>query len=89
MQTYLELEAVVGEMAPAFLSAWEGFPRNKGSGCQSLALIYALFLLDGGRRREGEKKGKMRNHCGRGGFLRLDLPCWLCHASQLLVAIKG
>jgi hypothetical protein len=45
-------------MAPNYLSAmWSGedFPRLGVQGVEGLILFVALFLLDGGRRREGKK----------------------------------
>jgi hypothetical protein len=39
---------------------WGGFPWARGSGYHSLILVDALFLLDGGRRREGKEKKKRR-----------------------------
>jgi hypothetical protein len=41
--------------------------------------------------KEGEAKGKKERETrtGEEDFLRLDVPCWLCHGSQLLGAIKG
>jgi hypothetical protein len=46
-------------MVPNFLSAvWHGdaFHRLGIQDVESLTLVDALFLLDGGRRREGKKK---------------------------------
>jgi hypothetical protein len=34
---------------------WGGFPWDRSSGSQSFILVDALFLLDGGRRREGSR----------------------------------
>jgi hypothetical protein len=52
-------------MVPNFLSAvWHGdaFHRLGIQDVESLTLVDALFLLDGGRRREGKKK-----NCHGGG----------------------
>jgi hypothetical protein len=51
----------------------------------------ALFLLDGGRRREGKKKEKKTTKLlwERKVSQGLDLPCWLCSGLQLLGAIKS
>jgi hypothetical protein len=67
-----------GEVVPTFLSAvwhWEVF---HGVGVQDIAefiLTDALFLLDGGGRREG-KKERERNLCG-GGVFPLSGPTFL------------
>jgi hypothetical protein len=73
---------------------WRGFPWARGSRCHRvLILVDALFPLDGGRKREGEKKQQKKRRekslWGRKVSLGLDTPCWLCHESQLLRAIKG
>jgi hypothetical protein len=52
---------------------------------QSLILVDALFLLDGGRRREGKKKRREKPLWGRRISQGLDLH----HELQLLGAIKG
>jgi hypothetical protein len=44
--------------------AWGGFPWARVSGCQKFDLVDALFPLDGGRRREGNKE--KNHHAGRG-----------------------
>jgi hypothetical protein len=55
-----------------------------------LILVYALFLLNIGRRREGKKKEKEKiSPWQRRVSLGLDLPCCLCCGLQLLGAIKG
>jgi hypothetical protein len=55
-----------------------------------LILVDALFLLDGGRKREGKKKEKeKKSQRGRRVSQRLDPPCWLCSGSQLLGSSKG
>jgi hypothetical protein len=36
--------------------AWEGFPQLGFQDVKSLILVGALFLLEGGKRREGKKK---------------------------------
>jgi hypothetical protein len=68
------------------LSMGKGFRMS-----QNLILVDAPFLLDGGRRTEGKRKKKRREKLlwGRRISPGLDLPCWLCHGSQLLGAIKG
>jgi hypothetical protein len=53
---------------------------------QSLNLFDALFMLGGGRRREGKKKILPWR---RRVSMDLDPPCCLCHRLQLLGAIKG
>jgi hypothetical protein len=76
IDTQEDLELVAGRNGIYFSQcsvAWGGFPQSRGSGCCSLILVYALFLLDGGRRRRGKNKKKKkrereRNHCGGGGF---------------------
>jgi hypothetical protein len=45
-------------------------------------------VLDERMRREGEKE-KREITLGRKVSLGLDPPCWLCHVSQLLGAIKS
>jgi hypothetical protein len=70
----------------------EAFPGLGVQSVESLILVGALFLLDGGRRREGKKKEKMKEKkflWRRRVSLGLDLPCLLCSGSQLLGAIKG
>jgi hypothetical protein len=46
----------------------EAFPRLGVQGVEVLVLVGALFPLDGGRRREGEKREKKKIHHGEGGF---------------------
>jgi hypothetical protein len=78
-----------GEMVPNFLStAWHGeaFHRLRVQDVENLILVDALFLLDGGRRREGKKKKLL---CRRRVSPGLDPPCWLCSMSQLLGASKS
>jgi hypothetical protein len=68
----------------------EAFHRLGVQDVKSLILVGALFLLDGGIRREGKKKEKKKTNCmGRRVSLGLDPACWLCSRSQLLGAIKG
>jgi hypothetical protein len=81
-------------MAPNFLNvAWHGeaFPRLGVQGIESLILFDALFLLEGGRRREGKKKEKKVEKLpwGRRVSPGVDLSCSLCRGLQLLGAIKG
>jgi hypothetical protein len=55
-----------------------------------LIWVDAVFLLDGGRKREGKKtKRREKSPWRRKVSPGLDLPCWLCHGSQLLGAFKG
>jgi hypothetical protein len=42
---------------------------------QSLILVDALFLLDGGRRREGKKREREKSPWGRRVSLGLDPSC--------------
>jgi hypothetical protein len=44
-----------------------------GSGCCSLILVDALFLLDGGGRGEGKKEEERETATGEEGFLGSDL----------------
>jgi hypothetical protein len=61
-----------GEMVPNFLSITCGGETFQWIGVldfESLSLAGALFLLDGGRKREGKKKEKKKkNHCGEEHF---------------------
>jgi hypothetical protein len=82
-------------MAPNFFSVrWHGEAFH-GLGVQSidgLILVGALFMLEGGKRREGKKKRKedrKKSLWERRVSLGLDLPFWLCSGLQLLDAIKG
>jgi hypothetical protein len=59
-------------MAPSFLSITyhgEAFHSLGVQDVESLILVGALLLLDGGRRREGKEKEKKKKNCqGEGGF---------------------
>jgi hypothetical protein len=46
-----------------------------------------FHLMEKGQEKERKKKEKLPWE--RRFSLGLDLPCWLCHRSQLLSAIKG
>jgi hypothetical protein len=48
--------------------AWGGFPQARGSGCQSLIVVDALFPLDQGRR-----EGKKRERETAAGYALLDV----------------
>jgi hypothetical protein len=51
--------------SPDFLSVMccgEAFPGLGVQGVEGLILVGALFLLDGGRRREGKKKEKRKEN---------------------------
>jgi hypothetical protein len=56
-----------------------------------LILVDALFLLDGGRRREWKNKRREEKKLlwRRRVSPRLDPLCWLCRGLQLLGAITG
>jgi hypothetical protein len=83
-------------MAPNFLSVtWfeETFHGLGVEHVESFILVSALFLRDGGWRREKKKKEEKRNknHPGEGRRVSLELDplCWLYSRSQLLGEIKG
>jgi hypothetical protein len=67
-------------MAPNFLSVtWCGevFHELGVWDVEGLILVDALFLLDGGRRREGKRKEKEKKSLwGRRVSPGLDPPCW-------------
>jgi hypothetical protein len=80
-------------MVPTYLSAacGEAFQGQGVQDVEEFDSVDALFLFDGGWRRQGKKKrkrGERNNQRGR-GFPRLNLSFWLCHGSQLFGAIKG
>jgi hypothetical protein len=74
-------------MVPNFLSAasyGEAFHGLRFHDIKSLILVDALFLLEGRRKREGEKKEKEKQiTVGEEGFPWLNPPCWLCSRLQL------